>query len=122
MADTLNLNVQRWIYERGNYQIVIDNAWAFPPMYSQERIRVNGELVRNRIEQNQPIFLWRTMFKDTILDPTGELELKVQWKSGLMSVKSRLLIEDEKQVWTNFYSKKWMGLKGDWPEQSYYEK
>ena len=77
--------------------------------------------MRDCIPVPQSILFWRTMFEDTILDLTGELELKVQWKSGLMSVKSRLLIEDEKQEWTNFYSKKWTGLRGDWPEQSYYE-
>jgi len=121
MAGTLNLNGQRWVYEKGNYQIVIDNAWAIPPMYAQERITVNGEHVRDRVEQNRSILLWRTIFEDTVLDSTGELELKVQWKSGFNSIKCRLLIESKKQVWTKYYETKWTGPKGKWPEESYYE-
>jgi len=121
MTNTLNLNVQRWIYERGNYQILIDNAWSLSPMYSQERITVNGEHVRDRLEQNHSILFWRTVFEDTILDSSGELNLKVQWKSGFMSVKSRLLIEGEKQDWTEFFQDKWTGRKGEWPDPDYYE-
>jgi len=122
MAQTLNLNVQRWVYERGNYQIVIDNAWSLSPLYTQERITVNGERVRDCIPVVQSIIFWRTVFEDTILDSTGELELKVQWKSGLMTCKSRLLIEGEKQDWTDYFEKKWTGPRGEWPEQNYYER
>ena len=122
MARNINLTVQRWIYERGNYQIIIDNAWTTTlPVYSQERVTVNGERVRDKIEQNQVLLLWTTVFKDTILDSSGELELKVQWRSGLLTTKSRLLIEGEKQSWNEYYQKKWIGSKGEWPEDSYYE-
>lgn len=118
---SINLNVQKWVYERGNYQLVIENAWSLRPLYSQERITLNGESVRDRIETNITILFWRTVFEDTILDSSGELNLKVQWKSGLWSVGSRLLIEDTKHSWTNFVQNKWTGPKGDWPDHIEYE-
>jgi len=121
MTDTLNLNVQRWVYERGNYQIVIENAWTFSPFYTQERITVNGVRVRDAIPVPQSIIFWRTVFEDTVLDRERELALKVQWKSGLFTVKSRLLIQEEKQDWTDFSAVKWTGPKGEWPEESFYE-
>ena len=109
------------MYERGNYQIIIDNAWSLYPLYCQERITVNGERIRDKIEQNQVLLLWTTVFRDTILDSSGELELKVQWRSGLLTTKSRLLVEGEKQSWNAYYQKKWIGSKSEWPEDSYYE-
>ena len=57
MSDAIMLNVNRWIYERGNYQIIIENAWNITAwnVYSQERITVNGETVRDRIEVKQSV-------------------------------------------------------------------
>ena len=112
----IDLNVQRWMFERGNYQIIIENAWSLNPYYSQERITVNGERVRNRIDVKLPVLFWRTVFEDAILDPNGELNLKVQWKSGLWSVGARLLIEDTKHPWIDFVQNKWTGPKGQWPD------
>lgn len=117
----IDMNIQRWMFERGNYQIIIENAWSLRPIYSQERITINGERTRDKIEANLPVLLWRTVFEDTILEPGGELNLKVQWKSGLWSVSSRLLIEDEKQSWTEFIQNKWTGSKGEWPDYIEYE-
>ena len=120
MTDIVMLNVQKWVYERGNYQIIIENAWN-ASMYSQERITVNGEYIRNSIAVRQSILFWRTVFEDTVIDDRGELPLKVQWKSGLLTTKSRLLIEEERQDWTHYFNKKWMGFKGEWPEEAEYE-
>ena len=112
MSDAIMLNVNRWIYERGNYQIIIENAWNITAwnVYSQERITVNGETVRDRIE-----------VKQSVIDTTGELTLLVQWKSGLMTVKSRLIIDEEVQPWTHYNQIKWNGLLGEWPDQFEYD-
>ena len=118
---SISLNVQKWEYERGNYQLVVDNAWSLRPLYSQERITINGERIRDRIETNIPILFWRTFFEDTILDSNGELNLKLQLKSGLWSVSSRLLVENEKQPWTHYAENKWTGAKGEWPGHIEYE-
>ena len=90
-------------------------------MYSQERITVNGETVRDRIEVKQSVLFWRTVFEDSVIDTTGELTLLVQWKSGLMTVKSRLLIDEEVQPWTHYNQIKWNGLLGKWPDQFEYD-
>lgn len=117
----IDLNVQKWMFERGNYQIIVENAWTLSPYYSQERITVNGERVRDKIETNMFILFWRTVFEDTVLDLSGELNLKVQWKSGLLTVGSRLLIENEKEPWTHFVENRWSGSKGEWPDHIEYE-
>ncbi len=117
----IDMNIQRWMYERGNYQIIIENAWTLSPYYSQEKITINGDRVRNRIDVKLRVLRWRTVFEDTILDSSGELNLKVQWRSGLMTVKSRLLIDDVKQPWTSFIENKWAGSKGEWPDVLEYE-
>jgi len=123
MSESITLNVQKWVYERGNYQIVVENAWNLSAwrMYSQERIRVNGETVRDNIAVSQSIVFWRTVFEDTVIDSTGELNLIVQWKSGLKTIKSRLLIDDERQNWTHYFVMEWQGNKGEWPDQFDYE-
>ena len=115
------MNVQKWIYERGNYQIIVENAWSLKPFYTQERITVNGERIRDVIPIPTSIFFWRTMFEDTVLEPGRELSLKLQWKSGLMTVKARLLLEGEKLDWTEYYQLRWTGTRGDWPEPSEYD-
>jgi len=115
------MNVQKWIYERGNYQIIVENAWSLKPFYTQERITVNGERIRDVIPIPTSIIFWRTMFEDTVLEPGRELSLKLQWKSGFMTVKARLLLEGEKLDWTEYYQLRWTGARGDWPEPSEYD-
>jgi len=123
MSDAITLNVQRWVYERGNYQIIIENAWNITAwnVYSQEHITVNGETVRDKVAVSQSVLFWRTVFEDSVIDTTGELRLLVQWRSGLMTTKSRLLIDEEVQPWTHYYQMKWKGLIGEWPDQFEYE-
>ena len=124
MTSTITLNVQQWTYERGNYQIVIENAWGFGAKatpYTQERITVNGERVRDSVPIVQSILFWRTVFEDTVLDGENEANLKVQWKSGIHTCKSRLLIDGKKTGWTKELATKWDGLEGHWPEQVDYE-
>ena len=120
MTETITMNVQQWTYERGNYQIVIENAWCLP-RYTQERITVNGERVRDCIPIATSLLFWRTVFEDTVLDSEGEAYLKVQWKSGFQTCKSRLLINEDRIAWTKEFAVKWNGPKGSWPEDSYYE-
>lgn len=124
MTATINMNIQQWTYERGNYQIIIENAWAFldkSTRYTQERITVNGERVRDIIPVVQSILFWRTVFEDTVLDGGDDANLKVQWKSGIATCKSRLLIDGRKTDWTKQFARQWDGPKGHWPDQSYYE-
>ncbi len=120
MAETITLYIQRWEYERGNYQIVWENGANFD-FYSQERLTVNGERVRDRFKVKQALFFYTSIFKDTILDGAGELSVKVQCRSGLYRIHSRLLIDKKQQDWTDYCSIKWVGVKGEWPEPSEYE-
>lgn len=120
MAKEIKLYVQRWSYERGNYQIIIENAWNLKFRYNQERVTVNGERILDHIPNLKVLLFWRTIFEDTILDSTGELNLKVQWRSGLNTCKARLLIDNEKQDWTSHFEKKWTGSKGNWPDLEYF--
>lgn len=121
MSIVENLNVQKWVFERGNYQIIVENGWALEPMYTQERITVNGVRVRDIIPVPASILFWRTMFKDTVLEPGGELDLKIQVKSGFRTTKSRLLIAGETQAWSEYFQLQWTGTKGEWPNQIEYE-
>lgn len=120
MTDTITLYIERWVYERGNYQVILENGANFD-FYSQERLTVNGERLRNRIEVKQLLFFYRTIFEDTILDGAGDLNVKVQCKSGFKQIHSRLLIDRKKQGWTDYLSIKWEGVKGEWPEPAEYE-
>lgn len=121
MAKEINLFVQRWTYERGNYQIIVENAWNLKLRYNQERVTVNGERILDHIPNLRVLLFWRTVFEDIIWDREGELNLKVQWRSGLRTVKSRLLLENEKQAWTTHFEKEWTGPKGEWPDEAYFK-
>lgn len=114
------MNIQRWDYEFGNYQIIVENAWNISS-FTQERITVNGAPTHDGITAFIPLLYWKTMFEDTVLTKDGELDLKVQLRSGLMTVKARLLIAEEVQPWTNYIALKWVGPKGEWPNQDYYD-
>lgn len=121
MSNDIDLYVQNWIYERGNYQIIIENAWNIKLRYTQERVTVNGERVLDHIPSFKVLLFWRTVFEDTVLDSEGELNLKVQWRSGLGTCKSRLLLEGDKQEWTTHFEKEWTGPKGHWPDLEYFK-
>jgi len=115
-SETQNLIVQKWTYERGNYQIIAENAWGLNPFYTQERITVNGVRIRDVNPAPAVLLFWRTMFKDTVLEPGGELDLIVQWKSSFKTVKARLLIDGEKVAWTDYHHLEWPGPRGEWPD------
>ena len=121
MTEVIAMNVQQWTYERGNYQIIVENAWSLAPVYTQERITVNGERVRDCKPAPISLLFWRTMFEDTILDRDGEQRLEVQWKSGFRTCKARVLINGERVTWAKTFAAKWIGLKGEWPEDAFYE-
>jgi len=122
MTKTVNFNVQRWIFIRGNYKIVCENAWDTNFQHSQERITVNGEPVIYRTIKVYFLLFWRTIFEDTVLTAEGELTLKVQWKSGLKTIRSRLLINGEKQEWADYSETKWHGTVGQWPNEAHWTK
>ena len=122
MTNLINMKIQRWVYESGNYQIIVENAWALSPKpFTQERITVNGERVRDEIPLYVPILRWRTVFEDSVLGLGGELELKVQWRSALWTCLCRLKIDDVIQDWTQSFKLNWVGAKGAWPDVSEYE-
>ena len=114
------MNIQRWDYEFGNYQIIVENAWN-TSRFSQERITVNGVPTHDEIHTFFQMLYWKTMFEDTVLKKDGELDLKVQWRSGFKKIKARLLIDKEVQPWTNYIALQWTGPKGEWPDQDYYD-
>ena len=124
MTKALKMIVQKWLYERGNYQIIIENACSFDrgifSPYAQERITVNGDRIRDYIEVPNVILLWRTIFEDTIIDASGELPLKVQWRSGINAIRSRLLIDEQAEDWTEYFQLEWTGHPGDWPDETIY--
>ena len=122
MSDFVNMKIQRWVYERGNYQIIVENAWALSPKpFTQERITVNGESVREEIPLYVPILRWRTVFEDSVLVPGEDLELKVQWRSALWTVLCRLKIDGVVEDWTQSFKLNWIGAAGEWPDVSDYE-
>jgi len=113
--DAVKLNGQRWIYENGNHQIILENAWSLS-LQSQERLKVNGETVHERTDAGYVILAWKTMFEDTVLLGADERSLKVQCKSGLWTTKARLMIDGKKVDWTDYLEGKWIGPIGEWPE------
>ena len=38
-----------------------------------------------------------------------------------MTIKARLLIDKEVKPWTNYIALKWVGPKGEWPDENYYD-
>lgn len=125
VAEKLTMTVQKWVFERGNYQIIVENACSFDRglfnLHIQERIRVNGERVRDNIPFPYVVLRWRTIFEDTIIDRTGELHLKVQWRSGLNAIKARLLIDNTPVDWAEYFELEWLGAPGQWPEDATYD-
>jgi len=120
MPNDIKMNIQRWDYEFGNYQIIVENAWN-KNRFTQERVSVNGVPTYDEIPGFFPLLHWKTMFEDTVLTKDGELDLQVQLRSGFKTVKARLLIDKEVQPWTNYIALRWSGPKGEWPDQDYYD-
>jgi len=118
MTKTAKLNVQRWIYKRGNYEIILENAWEIRYRFTQERITVNGEQILHRKTKYYALFWWSTIYEDTVMDRDGEKKLKVQWKSGLKTMRVRLLIDGDEEEWTDSSETIWIGPIGMWPSNS----
>jgi len=121
MPDIIKMNIQRWDYQLGNYQIIVENAWTMN-RFAQERITVNGVATHDQVPSYFILLYWKTIFEDTVLTRDGELDLQVQWKSGLKTIKARLLIDKEVQPWTKHFSLQWIGKKGEWPDEDHYDK
>ena len=120
MPDNIKMNIQRWDYQLGNYQIIVENAWTMN-RFAQERITVNGVATRDQVPTYSILLYWKTIFEDTVLTRDGELDLHVQWRSGFKTIKARLLIDKEVQPWTKYFAVQWTGPKGEWPDEDYYD-
>ena len=116
MIKSENLNLQRWIYRRGNFEIIFENGWSRRSKFTQERLTVNGKYLINHKLKGYAWLWWTTIYKDTVLVKNGELDLKIQCKSGVKTCKARILIDGHEQKWESFSEIIWTGSAGSWPE------
>ena len=114
-SNTLLLHGERWEFQRGNHTIVVENAVNLPELFSQERVTVDGELVRAHLSTGDVIWRWKTIYETTWYFPEGEQKLEVQWRSGLLKIHARVLLDGSEQPWTDYFTAKWHGQKGAWP-------
>lgn len=115
MATEVLLRGQRWEFEHGNHRLVMENAVYLADMFSQERIVVDGEVVRDRQSEGEVLWRWTKMFETTWLTADGEQTVALEWRSGLMTIHARVLLDGVKQPWTDYFKAKWYGEKGAWP-------
>ena len=121
MTQHVKLKGQRWEFEDGNHRIIVENAVHMPSLYSQERIRVDGETIRDRelvgSVSGNVLPDWTTVFETEWLTREGEKRLSIQWRSGMTKIRARVLLDGEELPWTDYFSAKWTGEKGQWPSE-----
>jgi hypothetical protein len=114
-ANKVLLHVQRWEFEHGNHKIIVENAVNIGELFSQERIRVDGDIVRDRQSTADVTWRWATVYETVWPTQRGEQRLEVQWRSGLMTIHARVLLDGTEQKWTDYFKGNWHGEKGVWP-------
>jgi hypothetical protein len=112
MAELLKFRGQRWTLEDAGHRLVVENAWSWAGV-TQERVTLDGAVLHQSVDASFPL-RWTTVI-ETLWPPAGKT-LFVQWKSGLMSVNSRALMDGRPLRWTDFEEGLWQGAHGVWPD------
>jgi len=113
----MKLHGQKWIFQDGNHEIIVENAAAWT-MFSQERIRVNGETVFSRAGYFWFAVDWTSAHTEPWMTQLGDETLHVEYKSGVGSISVRVKIGDRELEPADYFEGNWntKSKNGDWPD------
>ncbi|MEL6257611.1 MAG: hypothetical protein AAFQ67_00950 [Pseudomonadota bacterium] len=115
MGDNIKLFGQRWIFEDGNHVIRMENALN-QNGFSQERITIDGEVVHEAVHNGKILMWWQTEYTIPWLTERGDSRLELQWRSGFQRAHARVLIDRERQPWSDYFTANWTGQTRVWPD------
>ena len=112
----MQVSGQRWEYQIGNTNIIFENAWSWRG-YSQERVRVNDEGIKDR--QGWFWLIWSKSEVATfkILDEEYAVIIGVQYTDADYNIYSRIITETEVFEPQGFIEAKWDTKAYLWPPE-----
>lgn len=111
----MKLRGQKWVFQDGNHEIIVENAWSWS-MFSQERIRINGETVFAQAGKGEVYLKWVEAHKEPWLTQLGDETLQVQFRSGILKVYARVVLGDRKLEHVDYFEGKWTAEGESWPD------
>lgn len=110
----MKVSGQRWEYQIGNTNIIFENAWSWRG-YSQERVRVNNEIIKDRKGWFWLIWSKSEVATFKILDEEYAVIIGVQYKDADSNIYSRIITETEVFEPESFIEAKWDTKDYPWP-------
>ncbi len=111
----MKLRGQKWIYQDGNHEIIVENAWSWSG-HSQERIRINGETVLEQSGKGYIAPKWTEAHQEPWLTQLGDDTLSIQYLSGFLKVHARVLLGERELEPVDYLEGKWVSEGGYWPD------
>ncbi|MEM8615986.1 MAG: hypothetical protein AAGF20_03525 [Pseudomonadota bacterium] len=84
---------QRWEFQIGNTRVVVENAWNWVG-YSQERVRVNGEILYERTGWFYFVINSTIVAEFDVLDVDHAVAVGLQSNGGDYNIWCRIITED----------------------------
>ncbi|MBX9728329.1 MAG: hypothetical protein K2X31_05415 [Sphingopyxis sp.] len=103
---------QRWRYQIGNNEIIVDNAFTWTK-WGQERFILNG------ITQKEAggWFVFKRVWQEPWLTLLEDEKLSIEIRSGLWTVNCLVTLGDEEVEPVDYSEWRWSGKKLSWPDE-----
>ena len=105
---------QRWEFQIGNNVVIVENAWSWLG-YSQERIRVNDEIIKDRAGWFWVIISKSEIASFEILDEDHAVIVGINYTDADHQIYCRIITETEIHTPQAFTEAKWDTETYKWP-------
>ena len=105
---------QRWEFQIGNNIIIVENAWSWLG-YSQERVRLNDEIIKDREGWFWFILSKTEIAAFTILEEEHAVVVGISYSESDYQLYCRVITETEIHEPQSFTQAKWDTNSHKWP-------
>lgn len=112
----MRVNGQRWEFQIGNTLVIVENAWHWSG-YSQERVRVNDEVILQREGWGWFTLSSAILTDFDILDIPHAVIIGIKYKDDDYTIWCRIITEDKVYKPTDWCEAKWDTKTYLWPPE-----
>lgn len=84
----------RWEFKIGNNELIVENAWHWAG-YSQERVRLNGEIIKKREGWGWFVISKTVIAEFDLFDTEHAVVMGIKFSDTNYSIYARVITEDE---------------------------
>ena len=112
----MKLRGQKWVFQDGNHEIIVENAWSWTMLFSQTRIRVNAETVYSKSANFWFALDWTEAHQEAWLTQLGDETLSVQFISGDTKIYVAVTVGDRELELIDYFEGHWFSKRDHWPD------